>query len=167
MKTQTYTKTQQLTYGALGVALVFICTAFINIRLPLAANGGLIHLGNVPLFIFALHYGRWNGALVGAVGMSLFDVVGGWFLWAPFTFVIVGLIGYAVGFICEKGLTITNYCVAMVVAVLIKTVGYYGAEGLIYSNWLLPLGSIPGNIIQILIAALIAFPLAKKIEKIR
>ena len=37
-----------LVINALGIALVFVATMFINIRLPFAPNGGLIHLGNVP-----------------------------------------------------------------------------------------------------------------------
>ena len=45
---------QFLTVTAIFVALTYIFTAFINVRLPIAANGGLIHLGNVPLFIGAI-----------------------------------------------------------------------------------------------------------------
>ena len=62
---------QFLTVTAIFVALTYIFTAFINVRLPIAANGGLIHLGNVPLFIGAILFGkknrsycrwRWNGS---------------------------------------------------------------------------------------------------------
>ena len=49
---------QFLTVTAIFVALTYIFTAFINVRLPIAANGGLIHLGNVPLFIGAIIFGR-------------------------------------------------------------------------------------------------------------
>ena len=35
---------QFLTVTAIFVALTYIFTAFINVRLPIAANGGLIHL---------------------------------------------------------------------------------------------------------------------------
>jgi hypothetical protein len=34
----------------MGIALVFVATLFINLRLPIG-QGGLIHLGNVPLFL--------------------------------------------------------------------------------------------------------------------
>ena len=43
-----------ITITALFIALTYVFTAFINIRLPITANGGLIHLGNVPLFICAI-----------------------------------------------------------------------------------------------------------------
>ncbi|EIW19773.1 MULTISPECIES: ECF transporter S component [Pelosinus] len=165
MKKQAFSQTKQLAYAALGIALVFTCTSFINLRLPIAANGGLIHLGNVPLFLFAILYGRWTGALAGGIGMALFDVVGGWFLWAPFTLLIVGMMGYTVGAICEKNRTLTAYILALVAACLIKVVGYYGAEGIIYGNWVAPMTSIPGNLVQIGVAAVIALPLVKKLRK--
>ena len=52
---------QFLTVTAIFVALTYIFTAFINVRLPIAANGGLIHLGNVPLFIGAIIFGKKTG----------------------------------------------------------------------------------------------------------
>lgn len=160
-------QTRQLVYAALGIALVFVCTVFINVRLPVAANGGLIHLGNVPLFIIAILYGRWLGALAGGIGMALFDVMGGWLLWAPFTLVIVGLMGYTVGAICEKKQNFQTYVFAIVVACIIKVLGYYGAEGIIYGNWLAPMASVPGNLIQIGVAAVVVLPAALKLKKHR
>ncbi|WP_378954354.1 ECF transporter S component [Pelosinus sp. sgz500959] len=165
MEQQSFNNTKQLVYAAMGIALVFICTSLVNLRLPVSANGGLVHLGNVPLFIIAILYGRRFGALAGGIGMALFDVVGGWFLWAPFTLVIVGLMGYTVGAICEKRRTLTAYVLALVAACLIKVVGYYGAEGIIYGNWLTPMASIPGNLVQIGVAAVIVLPVVAKLRK--
>lgn len=165
MQQQSLGHTKQLVYAALVIALVFICTSFLNLRLPIAANGGLVHLGNVPLFVIAILYGRRFGALAGGIGMGLFDVVGGWFLWAPFTLVIVGLMGYTVGAICEKRRTMTAYVLALVTACLIKVVDYYGAEGIIYGNWLVPMASIPGNLVQISVAAVIVLPIVAKLRK--
>ncbi len=160
-------KTKPLVYAALGIALVFICTVFVNLRLPVAANGGLIHLGNVPLFVIAILYGRWLGALAGGIGMALFDVMGGWLLWAPFTLVIVGLMGYTVGVIGEKTQSFQGYVFAMVVACIIKIIGYYGAEGIIYGNWLTPMASVPGNLVQIGVASAIVLPIVLKLRKHR
>lgn len=165
MEKQPMNRTKQLVFAALGIALVFVCTVFVNVRLPIAANGGLIHLGNVPLFIIAILYGRWLGALAGGLGMALFDVMGGWFLWAPFTLIIVGLMGYTVGAICEKKRSLTAYVLAMVAACLIKVVGYYGAEGIIYGNWAAPMTSIPGNLVQVGLASAIVLPVVTKLRK--
>jgi uncharacterized membrane protein len=167
MEQRSLSQTKQLAYAALGIALVFLCTVFVNVRLPIAANGGLIHLGNVPLFIIAILYGRRLGALAGGIGMALFDVVGGWFLWAPFTLLIVGLMGYTVGAICEKNQTLKAYVLAVAAACSIKVVGYYCAESIIYGNWLAPMTSVPGNLVQIGVAAAIVLPVVPKLRKHR
>ena len=93
--------TKELVLDAMFIALTYVFTAFVNVRLPIAANGGLIHLGNVPLFICAILLGKRTGMLAGAFGMGLFDLLSGWTAWAPFTFVIVGAMGYVVGAMTE------------------------------------------------------------------
>ena len=98
----TQDKTKELVIDALFIALTFAATMFINIRLPLMGNGGLIHLGNVPMFLGAFVFGKRTGALAGGIGMGLFDLISGWTAWAPFTLVIVGLMGYVSGMISEK-----------------------------------------------------------------
>ena len=94
---QELSSVQFLTITAAFVALTYIFTAFINVKLPIAANGGLIHLGNVPLFIGAILFGKKTGAIAGGIGMGLFDLLSGWTLWAPFTLIIVGIMGFTVG----------------------------------------------------------------------
>lgn len=49
---------RDLAESGLLIALVFISTRFINIRLPLASTGGLVHLGNTMLFISAIVFGK-------------------------------------------------------------------------------------------------------------
>lgn len=157
-----------LVINALFIALTLVATMFINIRLPLMGNGGLIHLGNVPLFLAAIIYGRKTGALAGAFGMGMFDLISGWTAWAPFTFVIVGAMGYVVGLMSEK-LKFNSYVVntlAILVALVIKIVGYYFAEVILYHNWFVPLGSIPGNIMQVVVAGIIVVPLASRLKKL-
>ena len=102
MTTKTAGNVHRIILNAMLIALVFAATAVINIRLPFVGTGGLIHLGNVPLFIGALLFGRRSGMIAGAFGMGLFDLLGGWTAWAPFTFVIVGCMGYVVGWFAEK-----------------------------------------------------------------
>ena len=59
--------TRDLAETSLLIALVFIATRFINIRLPLASTGGLVHLGNTMLFIAAIVFGKRKGAIAGAL----------------------------------------------------------------------------------------------------
>ena len=155
--------TKEIVITGLAVALVFTAT-MIHIRLPIG-QGGLIHLGNIPLFLVAIIFDRKMGAIAGAFGMGLFDLMGGWTPWAPATFIIVGLMGYAVGVISEKKDNVAGYAMAILVACAMKIVGYYIAEALIYGNWVQPVLSIPGNLIQIGVAAVIVLPIAGMLKQ--
>ena len=157
-------KLKELTIAGISIALVFVATLMINIRLPIG-YGGLIHLGNVPLFLAAIVYGKKIGAVAGAVGMGLFDLMGGWTPWAPATFIIVGLMGYVVGLVAEKKDTMTGYVIGIILACIIKIAGYYVAEALIYGNWAQPVFSIPGNLMQIGVAAVVVLPIAGMLKK--
>jgi uncharacterized membrane protein len=158
--------TKTIVITALFIALTFVAT-MINIRLPLMGNGGLIHLGNIPLFLAAMLFGKKTGAITGAFGMGLFDIVSGWAIWSPFTFVIVGTMGFVVGLITEKktGNRVFLGILAIATALIIKVVGYYFAEVILYGNWVQPLGSVPGNIMQVVIAGIVVIPIAGRLKK--
>ena len=102
--------------------------------------------------------------------MGLFDLLSGWTAWAPFTFMIVAIMGYVVGAITEKHHGLGFDALAIVAACVIKVVGYYIAEGIIYGNWIAPFTSIPGNLVQIGVAAVVVLiviePLRKAANKI-
>lgn len=152
--------------NGLAVALVFVTAMLVHIPIPMAGTGGMIHMGDVPLFVFALLYGRKTGAIAGALGLTLFDLLSGWTLWAPFTCLIAGMVGWVVGAASEKRDDARRYALSILAANLITVAGYYLAECLLFGNWLAPLGSVPVNILQVTIAAIIAYPLASKLRKL-
>lgn len=165
--------TQSIAVTAVLIAFTYVFTKFVNIKLPLAGNGGLIHLGNIPLFIAAIVFGWKVGMIAGGVGMALFDITSGWASWAPFTLIVVGLMGFAVGKISEnsksqkqliKNAYVRNL-IAVIVAALIKIAGYYIAEVVLYGNFVVPLSSIPGNLIQVGTAAVIVLPISVRLKR--
>lgn len=162
---RTKIETKDLVFTALLTSLVFIATKFINIKLPIAANGGLVHLGTGMLFIAAIIFGKEKGAIAGAIGMAIFDISSGWALWAPFTFVVRGIMGYILGTIAyskdKDGNSIVYNVIGIVVSGAWMVVGYYITEGILYGNWISPVSSIPGNLTQIVVGAIIAIPLTK------
>ena len=136
--------TYMLVVNGVFIALTLVATYLIQIRLP---------------FIGAWLFGRKTGAIAGGIGMGLFDLLSGWVSWAPFTLVIVGLMGYVIGTVEEKPLvqnTLANRIIGIILAIIIKIVGYYIAEVILFGNFLAPVGSIPGNIIQVGVAAVIS-----------
>lgn len=158
-------KVLSIAMDGLFIALTCVITFFVQIRLPFAGNGGLIHLGNVPFLIAAIIFGKRTGALAGGIGMGLFDLLSGWAIWAPFTFITVGFMGFTVGAITEKHKSFPWNVFAIILACIIKIVGYYIAEVIIYGNWLAPAGSIPGNILQVVVAGIIVLPIIPVLRK--
>lgn len=158
MKKSNFNNIMFLTLTALFTALVFVFTMFVNVQI-IPAKGGLVHLGNVPMFIGAILFGKKLGAICGGVGMALFDLLTGWTIYAPFTLVIVALMGFTVGYIAEKKPNIGFYAISVVVAMAIKVAGYYLAELIMYANPIVPLASIFGNCLQVAVAGVITLPL--------
>lgn len=167
--TAVQSKTKEIILSGLLVALVFVATKFINIRLPLSINGGLIHLGNTVLFMAAILFGKKKGAIAGAFGMGLFDVLSGWLAWAPFTFVIRGVMGYIIGRMAwahgRKGGNVVWNLIGILLAGVWMICGYYMTEVVLYGHWVTPLTSIPGNVIQLVVGAVLGLPLAAGLKR--
>ena len=158
---------KQIALDAMFVALTLVFTAFVNIQIPsFGGAGGLIHLGNVPLFIAAMVYGKRTGALAGALGMGLFDILSGWAAWAPCTIITCGLMGFVVGLICYNKKGFGYKVVAILAALAIKLAGYFIFESFIMGNGAAAaLKSVPGNIIQIAVAAIIVLIIITPLER--
>jgi len=168
-KNKQKTNTRDLVETALLIALVFVATRFINIRLPISSNGGLVHLGNTMLFISSIVFGKKKGAIAGAFGMGLFDLLSEWAIWAPFTFIVRGIMGYIIGSIAWSNGKKGNNTIINIVGIIISGIwmifGYYITEVILYGNYITPLGSIPGNITQIVVGLIIGVPIAKVLKK--
>lgn len=172
---QSYSQARQKTFDliitAMLAALVFVSTFFLNIKLPIAANGGLVHLGTAMLFIASILFGPKKGALAGAIGMGIFDIVGGWLVWAPITIVSRGLQGYIVGKIAwskgRKGNSIALNLIATIVSIPFMVAVYYIGEWILYGSWVAPLASIPGDLVQNILGIIIAVPICVTLKKVR
>ncbi len=171
-KTSSYTnpRTFNLILTSMLIALVFVATLLLNIKLPIKANGGLVHLGTGMLFTISILFGPKKGAVAGATGMALFDLFAGWTLWAPFTFVTRGLQGYIVGKIAwargNNGESVGLNVFAIIVSIPPMMAGYYICEAILFNSWLIPLASMPGDIVQNVIGMIVAIPACVILKKI-
>ncbi len=166
--TKSRTKTFDLVITAILAALVFVATMFINLKLPIG-QGGLIHLGTSMLFISAILFGPKKGALAGAIGMGLFDIVGGWLIWAPTTIISRALQGFIVGKIAwsksHKGDNIGFNILGAVVSMPVMIAVYYIGQAIMFNSWVAPLASIPGDVIQNIVGLIIAIPVCVVLKK--
>lgn len=156
---------KEITVTGLFIALTLVFTACVNVKLPFG-YGGLIHLGNIPLFLAAMLYGKRTGFFAGALGMAIFDMMSSWTIYAPCTFITCGIMGFLVGLITEKKQGFGFQLLAVFIALLVKLAGYYIFEAVFYHNLLEPLVSVPGNILQILLAAVPVLIVITPLERI-
>lgn len=152
-------KILDITLGAAFTAIICLFTMFIQIRI-FPTQGGMVHIGNVPLFFVAAFYGKKIGAVSGGVGMFLSDLLTGWVTYSVATLIVVAIMGWVFGAIVNQKITLLRLLTAVVAALGIKLAGYYLFEMIfIYHHPLGPVANIPGNTIQILTGAIIAVPL--------
>lgn len=170
--------TYNLIKVGLMAAIVFVATSIIHVP----SFMGVVHLGDSMVFVAALLLGRKKAAAASAIGMSLFDLLSGYTAWAPFTFVIKGVMAYIAGSIAYRkeyeGKNILNNIFAFVIGGVFMIAAYYisgvfMAKYIVSSSitineaFLLALKDIPGNIAQIVAGIVIAVPLSISLNKVK
>lgn len=167
--------TRTLVLTALMIALVFLAGNVIKIP---SIGGGFIHIGDSMVFISVIILGKKNGAIASAIGMFLVDAIGGYYMWAPFTLVIKGVMAYITGTFIERvdkenrGIKKfkVEYIIAFILGGLFMIIGYFFAGTIIAAFLTEKIGliqgviyaakDIAGNIIQVITGGIIAIPLA-------
>src|SRR5574344_1143290 len=79
-------KIQKITITALFAALTFVATMVIKIPTP--GTSGYIHPGDALVILSGVFLGPVYGFLAAGLGSMLSDLLGGYFLYAPVTFLI-------------------------------------------------------------------------------
>lgn len=148
-----------LSYLALFIAVVALATL---IKVP-GINTSYYNLGEVFIFTIAIVFGKKAGAISGALGSALIDLILAP-IWAPFTLIIKGIEGWAIGSIAEKG-KLSSKILAVVIGSHIMITGYALSVWCLY-GWPSVLPEIIGNYGQAIVGLIIALPLTGKIDQI-
>ena len=159
----------RLVLTALFVALVTITTMVINI--PMVATQGFINVGDTVIFLSALLMGPEVGLIAGGLGSALADLLLGYAHWAPWTLVIKAVEGLIAGVLGhsiyrQEGRVSGRVVASLAVSALWMVAGYYAAGGLMV-GFDVALASVPGNLVQGLGSAALAWPLLQAFSKMR
>lgn len=149
-----------------ALVMALICVATMIIKIPVPMTEGYVHLGDAMIFLGVLILGKNQGALAAGVGSALGDLIGGYPAWIPWTLGIKFIMAFIVGFVLEKAISNQVFIkiFAMVLGGIEMVAGYYLAASIMYSNWIVPLGSIPWNIGQFVMGIILAVLLAAMLE---
>lgn len=155
-----------LPYCGVIAAATFIFTT-INFTVPIVnTKGCLVHLGAAMAVAVVFMLPPVYGALSVALGMSMYDIIGGWTMWAPFTFVIRFLQVYVLAKLMGRTTHKTLFAViGLILAMIIDVGGYYMAEVIIYGNWIAPFANVPAEIILNAVGIALGLPVGLMMKK--
>jgi Predicted membrane protein len=174
MKNQTATKKYPSLALKIALAAIFaalVAVATILFVIPIPATSGYFNLGETIIYIAALLFGPFVGAIAGA-GASLSDVYLGYGVFAPGTLIIKGLEGAIVGLLfikLQKYIKNTTVCAAIAVVVggSEMVLGYFLYEQFVLGYpFLQALAEVPGNIVQMLVGLIVAIPVMHAVRRI-
>ena len=162
---------KKLILAALFAALS--CVATMSIHIPTPGTGGYIHPGDAIVILSGVILGPVWGFLAGGIGSALSDLIGGYFVYVPITFMIKGLVALAAGLLYQKvGKTQKSRYAAVVLGgvadIILVAGGYFVCEYFIYGAG--AAASIPANIIQGiggLVISCILYPILISIPNVR
>jgi len=77
------------------IVVIMIITLFIRIPLP---SGGYFNFGDVAVVFAGLLLGKLGGFIAGGIGSALADILGGFAIFSPLTFLAKGIEGLLSGF---------------------------------------------------------------------
>ncbi|NLD20197.1 MAG: ECF transporter S component [Clostridiales bacterium] len=169
---ETKSNTFKIVLTALMMCLIMVSILFI--RIPIPFTQGYVHMGDAMIFLSVLILGWKYGALAAALGGALGDLIGGFAMWAPWTFGIKGIMAIIMGVVImavsknenlSKGKFLFGEIVGIIISGVFMTAAYYAAEGIMYGNWIVPLMGIPWNIGQFVVGMVIATVIATALCK--
>lgn len=110
----------------IAVLTALACVLTIFPKVPI--GGGYVHFGDCIIYITAIVLGPVPGAIVGAIGHSLADFLSGYPIFVLPTLIIKGIMGFVIGKIVYKHISVGRYALAAIAALVIVTGGYFAAE---------------------------------------
>lgn len=114
------------TLSRLGMLTALACILTMFPQIPMVV--GYVHFGDCIIYIAAAFMGPLAGALVGAVGHSLADLLSGYAVFAIVTFIIKGFMGFVIGKILYQNFKMSRFILATLASLVILLLGYFVAE---------------------------------------
>ena len=166
---RTSDKTNTIVMTAMMMCLVLVTTYTFKIPTPFQ---GYVHLGDAMIFLSVLIVGKKYGAVAAAFGSALADLLGGYVAFAPWTFVIKGLMAIVMGLFIDAmvhrnkaSFRIAGVPLIEIIAGLVMVLGYGVADAVLAGNIMTGILSMPANCGQFAAGVIIASILAAALYK--
>lgn len=158
-------KSADLSVRRLVTAAVFAALTAAVTMIHVPSVNGYIHLGDAMIYLCASCLPSGTAFASAAIGGSVADLISGYPIWAPFTFVIKGLLTLAFSSKSGRILTVRN-AVCSLAAIAISTLGYCFGEGILY-GFAAGIAAIWGNLVQSVGSMLLYLILAFALDRLQ
>ena len=134
-----------LTKMAMMAAITFVGIYAVKVPVP----NGYVHIGDCMIFLSVLLLGAKRGALAGAIGAAMSDLLAGYAHWVFPTFIIKFIMAMVMGMFVEKWMPKVkwNWLVGAAVGGIVQVVLYFVADAVMFGV-AMGIVDIPGNVIQ-------------------
>ena len=152
---------KRIAAGGVFAAIIILLTTLVSVPMP--GGHGFINLGDAGVLTAAYLLGGALGASCAGLASALSDVLLGWSIYAPATFLIKGACALLAYYLL-KHVRVGHYYLAFIPAALIVPLGYFAYESLLYGL----AAAVPNvilNLVQCVTGALVAQALALLIER--
>ena len=142
---------------AVLAGLVAVFTLFI--RVPSPAKG-YFNLSDAAVVFAGLVFGPLTALLAGGLGTAAADLIGGFALWAPISFVAHGLQGLVIGLLSQRKPGSVPLAIAACAAGIVVMAGVYLAGGILIAGPGAAVAELPGNLVQAAAGTVLGIPLS-------
>ncbi len=157
-----------------AMMMCIIMVAIFVLRIPVPFTQGYVNLSDGIIFIAIGLLDKKHSVAAASLGCMMGDVLGGFAMWAPWTFFIKGIMALITVLIID---TFADRCtsprsrlavriVAMVCGGLFMVFGYFIAEGIMYGSWVVAALGVPWNIGQFAVGIALALAITSALHKV-
>jgi uncharacterized membrane protein len=156
---------RQIALTGVMIALVFVFTW--AIRVPFASTGGYFNFSDVAVFLTGFAFGPWTGLVAGGVGTALADLVGGYTLFAPLTFLAHGLQGLVAGAIARRHRGVVRMVLGWAAGATVMLAVYFLGEIFIFRMGVGPAAAeaVTINLAQVVAGGIVSIPLVLALRR--
>lgn len=170
MSTTSVQKHTKSGFTTLGIAITAVLIALSTLltmftKIPVPGIRGYFNVGDAVIMLAALLLGRKEGTFVGAIGPALADLLLGYAVFVPITFLVKGIEGFLVATVYGKKKSFSSALLATVIGGVIIVAGYFVAESFVFDFGVASAGILT-NTIQAVMSVLISMLLYTALRKI-
>ncbi len=148
-----------------SIFAAIICVSTLIIQIPIPATHGYVNPGDCFVIIAGIVLGPLYGALAAGLGSALADLIAGYAVYSPASFVIKALMAAAAFLIAGRSRKTIRFITAAGITEIIMTAGYFLYEFFALGYSAAAVSGVPMNLIQGAAGIIISVPVLVTVNR--